>query len=215
RCWSTRVSPARARRGRRQHADASDRDGLRVWGAPRERRLGGGPSRLEQLRLDQGAHADRYDQGIGLRAPSRPRPAGGAGQGLARRAGAALTNGEPRTVGRQAPRRKQGDGRRLSPPQHRGRTAGRAHHDRRSDRGAPLPPADAGGWTGWLEATAAATAMRQWLWLYPIVEILHIIGFVVLVGSAAMFDLRLLWLSRPVPVTGMERHLLPWPRGTG
>jgi hypothetical protein len=28
------------------------------------------------------------------------------------------------------------------------------------------------GWTGWLEATAAATAMRQWLWLYPIVEIL-------------------------------------------
>jgi hypothetical protein len=77
-----------------------------------------------------------------------------------------------------------------------------------------LTPADAGGWTGWLEATAAATAMRQWLWLYPIVEILHIIGFVVLVGSAAMFDLRLLGLSRQLPVTGMERHLLPWARAS-
>ena len=68
------------------------------------------------------------------------------------------------------------------------------------------------GWTGWLEATAAATAMRQWLWLYPIIEILHILGFVVLVGSAAMFDLRLLGFSRQLPVTGMERHLLTWAR---
>jgi uncharacterized protein DUF6644 len=70
------------------------------------------------------------------------------------------------------------------------------------------------GWTGWLEATAAATAMRQWLWLYPVIEILHIIGFVILVGSAAMFDLRLLGLSRQLPVTGMERHLLPWARAS-
>ena len=70
------------------------------------------------------------------------------------------------------------------------------------------------GWTGWLEATAAATAMRQSLWLYPIVEILHIIGFVVLVGSAAMFDLRLLGLSRQLPVTGMESHLLTWARAS-
>jgi len=76
-----------------------------------------------------------------------------------------------------------------------------------------LTPSGA-GWTGWLEATAAATAMRQSLWLYPIVEILHIIGFVVLVGSAAMFDLRLLGLSRQLPVTGMERHLLPWARAS-
>ena len=68
------------------------------------------------------------------------------------------------------------------------------------------------GWLAWLETTGAATAMRQWLWLYPAVEILHILGFVVLVGSAAMFDLRLLGLSRQLPVTGMERHLLPWAR---
>ena len=75
-----------------------------------------------------------------------------------------------------------------------------------------MTPAGAAGRTHWLEATAAATAMRQWLWLYPIVEILHILGFVVLVGSAAMFDLRLLGFSRQLPVTGMERHLLTWAR---
>jgi hypothetical protein len=49
--------------------------------------------------------------------------------------------------------------------------------------------------------------MRQWTWLYPIVEILHILGFVVLVGAAFMFDLRLLGLSRPLPVSGMTLTL--------
>jgi len=77
-----------------------------------------------------------------------------------------------------------------------------------------LTQANAAGWTGWLEATAAATAMRQSLWLYPIVEILHILGFVILIGSAAMFDLRLLGLSRQMPVTDMEHHLLPWARAS-
>jgi hypothetical protein len=33
---------------------------------------------------------------------------------------------------------------------------------------------------------------------------------VVLVGAAAMFDLRLLSVSRRLPVTAMARHLLPW-----
>jgi hypothetical protein len=35
----------------------------------------------------------------------------------------------------------------------------------------------------------------------------------VLVGAAFMFDFRLLGLSRRLPVTGMERHLLRWARG--
>ena len=52
--------------------------------------------------------------------------------------------------------------------------------------------------------------MRQELWLYPAVEILHIWGFVVLVGSVAMLDLRLLGLSRRVPARQLSRHLLPW-----
>jgi hypothetical protein len=62
----------------------------------------------------------------------------------------------------------------------------------------------------WLETSGLAQAMRQWMWLYPIVEIAHIVGIVLLVGAVAMFDLRLLGLSRALPVRQMARHLLPW-----
>jgi hypothetical protein len=67
-------------------------------------------------------------------------------------------------------------------------------------------------WLVWLEGSAVAVAMRQWLWLYPIVEIAHILGFVILVGAAAMFDLRLLGFSAQLPVADMARHLLRWAR---
>jgi hypothetical protein len=67
-------------------------------------------------------------------------------------------------------------------------------------------------WLGWLEGSAVAVAMRQWLWLYPIVEIVHLVGIVFLVGAAAMFDLRLLGLSRQLPVADLAQHLLRWAR---
>ena len=70
----------------------------------------------------------------------------------------------------------------------------------------------AAAWLVWLEQSGAAQAMRQWLWLYPTVEIIHIGGIVLLVGAAAMFDLRLLGLSRSLPVAALARHLLPWAR---
>jgi hypothetical protein len=66
---------------------------------------------------------------------------------------------------------------------------------------------------GWIEQSALATAMRQELWLYPSIEILHIFGFVTLVGSIAMLDLRLLGLSRQIPVRALAGHLLPWTFG--
>ena len=64
-----------------------------------------------------------------------------------------------------------------------------------------------------LEALPLAAAMRHSLWLYPIVEIIHILGFVVLAGSVAMLDLRLLGLSKTIPVTALARHILPWTLG--
>jgi len=65
----------------------------------------------------------------------------------------------------------------------------------------------------WIEQSPFAVAMRQELWLYPSVEILHILGFVTLVGSVAMLDLRLLGVSRELPVRHLARHLLPWTWG--
>jgi hypothetical protein len=65
-------------------------------------------------------------------------------------------------------------------------------------------------WLLWLKNSALAEAMRQQFWAYPLVETLHILGIAVLVGSVAMFDLRLLGVSRHTLVTDMAQHLLPW-----
>jgi hypothetical protein len=75
-----------------------------------------------------------------------------------------------------------------------------------------MHPPQGPAWLVWLETSGPAVAMRQWLWLYPIVEVVHIVGFVVLVGAAFMFDARLLGRSRALPVSALARHLLPWAR---
>ncbi len=64
-----------------------------------------------------------------------------------------------------------------------------------------------------IEQLPLAVAMRHDLWLYPIVEIVHIIGFVTLVGGIVVLDLRLLGLSRGLPVRALARHVLPWSIG--
>jgi hypothetical protein len=61
-----------------------------------------------------------------------------------------------------------------------------------------------------LDTSAVAGAMRGSTWLYPIVEIVHITGLAVLVGSVAMFDLRVLSFGRSVGVHAAGRMLLPW-----
>lgn len=75
-----------------------------------------------------------------------------------------------------------------------------------------MTPAE--GMIGALQGSALSVAMRSSLWLYPIVEIVHIAGFALLVGSVVMFDLRLLGLSKSVPVRALARHLLPWSLGS-
>jgi hypothetical protein len=68
----------------------------------------------------------------------------------------------------------------------------------------------AGGPLGALEASGLGQAMRQWLWLYPSIETVHIVGIGLLFGSIAVLDLRLLGLSRSIPVRTLARHVLPW-----
>jgi len=67
-----------------------------------------------------------------------------------------------------------------------------------------------GGPLGALEASGLGQAMRQWLWLYPSVEIVHIVGIGLLFGSIAVLDLRLLGFSRSISVKKLARHVLPW-----
>jgi hypothetical protein len=62
----------------------------------------------------------------------------------------------------------------------------------------------------WLHETSFGTAVRESIWIYPTFEIVHLFGIALLVGSIAMTDLRLLGLSRQLPVSLTARHLLPW-----
>jgi hypothetical protein len=63
---------------------------------------------------------------------------------------------------------------------------------------------------GALEASGLGRAMREWLWLYPSVEIVHIVGIALLFGSIAVLDLRLLGFSRSVSAKRLAAHVLPW-----
>lgn len=64
----------------------------------------------------------------------------------------------------------------------------------------------------WLEDSSLAAAIRQSAWLYPALEIVHIVGIVLLVGPALMFDLRLLGSARRLAVGSLANYLLPWSR---
>jgi len=70
-------------------------------------------------------------------------------------------------------------------------------------------PPDAPAWLVAIQESALGEAMRQSLLLYPAVEIVHLIGIALLVGSIVALDLRLIGLRRFLPASGMARHLLP------
>jgi hypothetical protein len=63
-----------------------------------------------------------------------------------------------------------------------------------------------------LQESALGHVMRSSPTLYPAVEILHILGFVLLVGSIMALDLRLLGLGRAIPIEPMAALLLPLSR---
>ena len=63
-----------------------------------------------------------------------------------------------------------------------------------------------------LQESALGHVMRSSPALYPTVEILHILGFVVLVGSILALDVRVLGLGRAIPIPPMAQLLLPMSR---
>ncbi|NNU85303.1 hypothetical protein ETC05_16280 [Geobacillus sp. BMUD] len=61
-----------------------------------------------------------------------------------------------------------------------------------------------------LQDSALGEAARSTPYLYPVLESLHILGIVVLVGPTFAFDLRLLGIGRrQISVTKAARYLLP------
>ncbi len=65
----------------------------------------------------------------------------------------------------------------------------------------------------WLAATENSTALRESLFMYPLVESSHVIFLMLFVGLAVILDLRLLGLAlKQVPVSDLVERILPWVR---
>jgi len=64
----------------------------------------------------------------------------------------------------------------------------------------------------WLDQTSFGHVMRESLYLFPVVETLHVFGIVSLVSSAFLLDLRLFGVGpmRDEPVEKLARWVLPW-----
>jgi len=60
-----------------------------------------------------------------------------------------------------------------------------------------------------LQDSALGAAMRQSLYLYPAVEIVHLLAIALLVGSILALDLRLVGWRVVAPTWPLARHLLP------
>lgn len=61
----------------------------------------------------------------------------------------------------------------------------------------------------WLKATALSHAMVNSTWLWPVCETLHFIGLALLLGTAGLFDLRLMGFFKRIPLAATMR-LRPW-----
>jgi hypothetical protein len=63
----------------------------------------------------------------------------------------------------------------------------------------------------WINNSPLGAGIRASTWWYPILELVHSLGVIVLVGSIWMVDLRLLGLGmRSRRVSELAAHLLPW-----
>ena len=60
-----------------------------------------------------------------------------------------------------------------------------------------------------LQASAWSEALRASVWLYPLVNTLHVVGIALLFGAIAPLDLRLLGAFRRVPLAPLAATLVP------
>ena len=66
----------------------------------------------------------------------------------------------------------------------------------------------------WCEATALGTAIRNSLWLFPVIESFHLLALALIGGAVLVVDLRMLGLGlRRQPVAQLARDAQPWLAG--
>lgn len=63
----------------------------------------------------------------------------------------------------------------------------------------------------WCNDTALSQAIRESLWLFPVIEVVHLLSLGLLAGAVLIVDLRLLGLGlTDVAVSRLERATAPW-----
>jgi hypothetical protein len=63
----------------------------------------------------------------------------------------------------------------------------------------------------WLQSTAVGVGIRRSLWLFPVIEAVHLVAFALLAGALFMLDLRLLGLGLTAQApSAVERQTRPW-----
>lgn len=61
----------------------------------------------------------------------------------------------------------------------------------------------------WLEASLVARALKSGPWVYPLVNLAHLLGVALLLGAIAALDLRLMGLWQNPPVPALARVTVP------
>ncbi|MGH9739704.1 MAG: DUF6644 family protein [Candidatus Acidiferrales bacterium] len=63
----------------------------------------------------------------------------------------------------------------------------------------------------WLQNTLMGSSIHNSVWLFPVIETLHLFGVVILVGSASVLDLRLMGAAfKDYTVSTVAERFLPW-----
>ena len=63
----------------------------------------------------------------------------------------------------------------------------------------------------WIYQTQLSVAIRESIWVYPILDVLHCIGVLLVAGTIVVVDLRLLGFGmRRSPVSSVIGQVLPW-----
>jgi hypothetical protein len=63
----------------------------------------------------------------------------------------------------------------------------------------------------WLESTPGSIALHESIWVYPIIESIHVLTLCLFLGLTVIFDLRLLGVTLPgQPVSQLFKRIMPW-----
>ncbi len=66
----------------------------------------------------------------------------------------------------------------------------------------------------WIHQTPLSIAIRESIWVYPVLNVLHCVGILLVAGTIVVVDLRLLGLGmRRSPVSSVIGQVVPWTLG--